>query len=329
MMKKTLTTLASLLMVPLCCYAARHAAEVRLIDTIAVQAPHVALGEIATIEAENPLLKQQLIDLIITSAPSISNPKVISALKIRSSLEKAGFPDDIKVIGTQTLASLETRTVTDSEVIAILEEWVNKSIEDDTKSEIDYLRLPPRWKVPAGDGVRITIDSSRAKTEGTIVVTLRAVINDQVLATTHAKMHVSKFRNHAVLIRPLKRNEIITADHVEMRCVDITGLRGMEVASPKDVFGLAAKHNIGIGTVISVKDFEKPIVIERGSLNRIVVINNAIKVNISGAQALQSGKVGETILFANPMNRQEPLRARIVRAGLAVIELGCNKTRDY
>jgi len=169
---------------------------------------------------------------------------------------------------------------------------------------------------------KYSLDCGGRKPAGSLVVTLRATVGEQILATTRAKVVVRLFRDHIVLVRPLSRKDILTPQHVERRRVDITDLSGMEIADEQQVIGLAAKRELPIGTLISIRDFDQPVVVERGSLNRIIVINNEVKVNIAGAQALQPGKVGDTILFSNPINGQEPLRARIIKAGLAVIELG-------
>ena len=107
----------------------------------------------------------------------------------------------------------------------------------------------------------------------------------------------------------LQRGEILTTDHLEIRRADVTMATGMEAVDVDNIIGLAAKHNLPVGELLSVQDFEHPIVMERGAMSRIIVLNGGIKLCIAGAEALQSGRTGDLILFKNPMNPREPLKA--------------------
>lgn len=301
-------------------------AEVRLIDTIAVSASGTTLGEIAILNTSDAALKARLAAIKVAPAPSIVNARVVTAHAVKEALGLAGLGKDVEVVGAQVIVSLATRVVPEDELTALLKGYVDDALNPDTVADVTVLRLPAAWKIPSGEEVKIALDGLNRKVAGTQVVTLRATYGDQTFATGQARIRVVLHQNRWVLTRALDRKEILTPDACEMRSVEVPG---MEVADSHEVIGLAAKHNLTAGTVISTKDFERPTCIERGSLGRIIIINNEVRMQVSGAQALQSGKVGELILFKNPMNPREPIKAKVVSAGVAILDLGHMNQEDY
>lgn len=306
-------------------YLVATTASVRLIDTIAVSPSGITLGEIAMLETADAGLKDRLAAVKVAPAPSVNNARVVTAHTVREALDNAGFSKDVEVLGAQSVVSLTTRLATDEELTASLKDYVNNAIDGDTEVEMKILQLPVAWKIPAGKEVIIAVEGQKAKVSGSQIYTLRAVVGDKTFATAQARAHVTLRQERLVLTRSLERKDILTADMCEMRSVEVSGT---EVASSHEVIGLAARRNMKPGTVISLKDFEKPVCIERGSPARIIIVNNEVRMQVTGAQALQSGKVGELILFANPMNAKEPIKAKVLRAGVAVMDLGSTSCKE-
>ena len=295
-------------------------ASIRLVDTIAVQAPNITLGEIASIESDNPYLKQQLFDLHIADAPRIGSPKVISSYALQSILKDEGF-DNVEIFGTQSTTYTETYTVPKEELQEKIISWIQREMLSDVEPEVRFKKLPHKWKIPKGSNTSIQISGNRDKLSGTTTLTLRAMADGRVYATGHARMDIKLFKTSAVLIRPLKRQEKLESTDVEFRRAEITKSNGMEIQDINNAIGLVAKKNLPVGSVLTTTDFEQAVVIERGTPNRIVVINGTVKLGIAGAIALQNGREGENIMFSNPMNEKETLRATVKGPGLAVMKL--------
>lgn len=296
-------------------------AEVRLTDAVEIEAPSIELGEIATIACDDPELRDRLVKLEVSSAPNPGNPRIISSYKVKGILDSAGLLEQCTVMGIQSTVSLAVRPVDDDEIIERISAWIDASMVEGTEPEIDYVKLPPRWHVPSGEAVKITVDPVGSRRVGTISFVLRASANGQVLTSTRANIHVSLFRESPVLIRPVQRGEIVTSEHVDYQRANVTKATGMEVAKLENVLGLAAKRDLPIGTLLSVDHLVKPILVKRGSLNSIQVRNGPVQLSITGAEALQDGREGELVMFSNPMNRHQPLKARVLGDGQAIIEL--------
>lgn len=295
--------------------------QVRLMDSIAVEAPYIELGEIAFIESGNLREKKALQKLVVAEAPKNAHPKVISAYRIRSLLEAKGLLENTEVLGSQTTVTLLSRVVEQEEITAAIKEWVAKESTPDTEFSIDFVRLPKRWSVPAGGQVKIVVQPANRKQAGNLSFTAMAMVGAEVVSQTRLRVRVKKSQPCWVLRQPLQRAEVITLGHVHKEMVDVTDFSGMPIANFEQIAGLSAKMRIKVGKILDAKDFTKPVVMKKGSLNRIIVRNGAVELSISGAQAMQDGREGEIVQFSNPMNSREPLRAKVVGEGLGVIEL--------
>lgn len=302
-------------------FAKSYEAYVRLIDYIAVPSPKVLLGDIANIESENKELRERLIRLVVGGAPKISSSRIISSFRIKNLLEKEGFAS-IKVYGVQSTVTIEEREFSREEIKEVVLSWVEDQVDDDREVVIDFLRLPGSWIIPKGGGDSIRVESSKKKGLcGKMTLTLRSMFADRIMSSTRVRAEIFVFRKVPCIVRPIQRGEKISIDHVKVLRSDVSGANGMEIVRIEDVLGLVAKKNLPVGSFLYRKDFECPVLIERGSLNRVVVVNGAVRMSIAGAMSLQNGREGELILFSNPLNRKETIKARVMRSGLAMLIL--------
>ncbi len=296
-------------------------AIIRLVDKISVRAPVVTLGEIASIESENDALRTQLLQLPVGDVPRVGSSRIISSFKIKSILQNEGL-SNVKVYGIQSTVEVETRLVDEEEIREMVRDWVSENINKDVDAEVTFSILPKNWLVPLGSGVIIDVEPPKKKRlAGSVYLNVRATADGRVISSGRTRVKIALYKKVAVAIRPVKKGERIEAKHVEIRRADVTTSKGMEAQALEDILGMVAKRDLNLGKIISVNDCTRPVVIERGSLNRIFVLNGHVRLSISGAEALQSGKKDQLIIFSNPMNKKETLKARVVRAGVAMIKL--------
>ncbi|SCA62604.1 hypothetical protein SCG7109_AB_00590 [Chlamydiales bacterium SCGC AG-110-M15] len=321
-MKSILTFLTILFITGLPAEAASpYNAIIRLSDEASVQAPLVKLGEIASIECDDRELEHRLINLILSKAPKISSNNTISAYTIKNILKKEGF-EKIKLFGFQTEVKTRALTLHREELKEKIESWVQNELDSGTSTEISFKSLASRWSIPEGENVEIRIEKKgRRELKGHEYLTLRSLCDDQVFSSTHTRIHIALFQETAVVVKPLRKGEVLTQKHVKIQRTDVTDANGMETKSYQDLLGKIAKHDIKVGSLLSVNDFELPILIKRGTLNRIVIINGPVRMNVTGAEALQNGKAGEIVMFRNPMNKRENLHAKVMKEGVALMKL--------
>jgi flagella basal body P-ring formation protein FlgA len=296
-------------------------AEVRLIDSIAVEAPWIKLGEIATIQSSDPELKKELSEMVVENAPTITSPRLITPFKIKSALKNIGKQENVIVYGQQCHVYLETRILHSNEIKELIESWVITATQGQADAEIDSFQVPDQWKVPAGKHVEIVLTPSRQQLDGNVILTLKAICNNKVMATSRVKAKISRYQETAVLVKHLERGAALTDAHVEVRRVKLQRHNKEALTDFSDFIGMEARVPLKSGTQLSYTHFDKPLLVKRGSLTRIIIKNGPIRMSVSGAEALQSGREGEIVLFKNPINRKQNLRAKIIGKGIAMIDL--------
>ncbi|MBN4066667.1 flagellar basal body P-ring formation protein FlgA [Simkania negevensis] len=301
--------------------SAAPAAQVRLIDTIAVEAPTVHLRDIANIETFDLILRDKLEKVKVADAPNLGVPRSVSAYKIRSLIEQQGL-SNIEILGNQSIIETETRTVNSEEIRTIVLNWVKEQFTaEGIEAEASIEKSVRRWEIPAGAEVTFSINTGRSQLVGSLRVGVEARIKERVMTTTHVRLNIALFREVIVATRPILRGEKIDAASVELRRSEVTRSNGMELVNLSSAIEMEAKRNFRVGDLIQARDIEPPIMIERGSFNRIIIVNGSIKMSIIGAKALEPGRKGEMILFKNPVNRRETLHARVIGEGVAMLKI--------
>lgn len=295
-------------------------ARLTLIDSIAVEAPVVHLADIASIETDDEALRQRLAKLPVGEAPSITGTRLISSYRIRATLEKERI-SDVEIDGAQTVVSTAVKEMSREELQSLVDGWVQGQLSEQQDAEVEYVSLPKYWKLPAGEKVDVSIKYTGKQLVGPVTVNIQAVADGKVYASTRVCMNVDLYQEAVVMVRPVKRGQQLQAEHVERRRSKVTRASGMEVVDASSIIGLVAKKDLRVGYRPNVRDFSLPIDIKRGSSNRIIVMNGDLRLQVAGAVALQDGRRGESIIFSNPMNQGEPLRAEVVRPGLAKIKM--------
>lgn len=294
--------------------------KIVLVDEIAVEAPDIRLGDIASLQVQDDQLRERLANLVVDEAPNLGRSRLVSAYKLRALFEREGI-EGVDVQGSQSIVMTAAREMKSEEVEKLVREWVLSKSDSVKTLEIDFQQLPRKFQVPAGDDVELRIKHSGRNLVGQVAVTVQAFSNGRSFASGSVRMQVKRYEEVLVMVRPLKVGEVVTAAHMERKEIEVKRSTGLEVVDQESILGLVAKRNLRIGDRPSVHDFDEPIVIKQGSHNRVIVINNGLRLAVSGAKALQDGKKGQTILFSNPMNKGEPLRAEVIRPGIALIRM--------
>jgi flagella basal body P-ring formation protein FlgA len=304
-------------------HGSTFSASVRLMDSVVIEAPIVTLGEVAYIECDDEAMRRDLSEIYLDRAPALGRYGIISSFKVKSRLQREGF-SDVKVFGMQACVETAKKELSRKDVEKHIMDWAyDNLLKEGVEVDVDIVSLQSHWEIPEGDDIEISIDTSSRKKDlrGQVYLSIRAMSEGAIFASTSARIDVSTYRVMPVLMQPVLRGEQITNDHIEERRVDVTDVRGMEALDKAQIVGLVAKRNLPVDSLLSVRDFEMPILIERGSMNRIVINNGGVNMKVSGARALQSGRKGDIIIFSNPLNDKETLHARVMKRGVAVINL--------
>jgi flagella basal body P-ring formation protein FlgA len=295
-------------------------AKIFLIDHISVEAPLVTLGEISKIETVNPILKKKIASLEICELPLLGNEQLITNYKVQQALKNNGFSSSIEVHGLQSIVSTQEKIISSQTIQEIIENWIQNKNDNSIQAEIDFIKLPRKWKIPQGEDVNIVIKGP-SSLSNRINISLKAIYNGKIYSSQTAKINIKYFQEVSVLNRPLSKGDLLKEENISLQYTDVTNSLGKIPYKITDFIGMKARKRLRIGSIINSFDFEQPTAVEKGSYNRIIVVNGDIVMRLGKARALKNGKVGEIIPFINPINKQETLHAKIIKTGLAVMEL--------
>jgi flagella basal body P-ring formation protein FlgA len=296
------------------------ATTIRLIDHISIRAPYVELGEIAKITTTDSKIKESLETLIVSEAPLLGKNKTISAYSLKNKLSTKGF-ENISILGSHSTVNIETEVVPIEKIKSMINQWVTDEIGAKSSFEIEYTKLPSHWRIPIISDSTFTISTRKKKLYNNITLKIRAINNNKVISTNHARIKLNIYELLPVLTRSIKRGETIDKSSIEIKKIKTSHSLGLKVDRIEDIIGKEAKKNLQSGSYITVNDITSKILIKRGSFNRIIVINNGVRMVVNEAQAIESGKKNEFIQFKNPLNNNNNLRAQVMRSGLATIKL--------
>lgn len=294
-------------------------ATVRLIERAYVTAPEISLGEIAHIETENAALHETLKNFPVDKAPRVGRKKMVSAYRLRGMLEEKGLTN-VEVVGLQALAKTEEMEVPFSVIEKAIRDYAQTELPLNTEIKIDFPLLKDIWKAPLSEDIDFQV-SHRGPLGGRTNFKIEAKVMGETLSQHYVMAEVTLLREVAVLIRPVSKGDHLTGEDFEIRPSDVSKTSGMELASGKGILNMVAIRDLPIGTLLKADHFDKPVVVQKGAFNRLLIVNGSIRMQMAGVVALENGKEGEVIRFKNPFTEGEVLRAKVLGPGRAVLKL--------
>lgn len=314
-----------LIIIFLICLSLEATTTLRLIEQVELEGPKVLLQDVALIEGDDFSLREKVRKLSIDEVPVLGRSQLISSFKIQRILEKhLSFEErqNIEIRGSQTYVACKSRKVSTKDLKKFVRDWVEKQIVDETEFSIQYLHIPDNFLMPKSEKAELVIEhSSKRGIGGTHSLAIRSMLSSKVMSSTRIRIVTKLFAELPTLIEPIKRGAVFNKSYVQYQKTDITNTKAMVLRSLKSVEGRVAKRDLGVGSVLFERDFDQPILISRGSLNRLLIVNGTVRMSLAGAKALSDGKEGQFILFSHPLNPKKTIRAQVMAKGLARLDL--------
>lgn len=97
---------------------------------------------------------------------------------------------------------------------------------------------------------------------------------------------------------PLERGQVVNADSITIKKLNVSSLRGEYVTEPNDVIGMTAKRRIRDRQPITLSQLESPLLVERGQRVLMIAAQNGVEARTMG-EAMKKGRKGEIIKVKN------------------------------
>lgn len=101
-----------------------------------------------------------------------------------------------------------------------------------------------------------------------------------------------------VAARPLERGQVINADSLAVKKLNISSTRGEYLTQPDEAIGMTVKRRIRDRQPITLPQLESPLLVDRGQRVLMIAEQNGVEARTMG-EAMKKGRKGEIIKVKN------------------------------
>jgi len=201
------------------------------------------------------------------------------------------------------------------EFIKYLSRHLEKKQSDIIVSEF---KVTGNLPVPAGKvSIRLFQKGNRELAE---YVRLKSVVsvNGRVKSKVELRAWVDVFEKVVCASRDLKRKQIIQKQDLYLKKINISHLSDDVTGDLNSIVGLMIKHKVRADRCIKTWMVEKPYIVERGDVVRILAESGMLKVTAPG-RTLDKGYHGEVIRVQNIMS-QKTIYAKVMSSSIVKVD---------
>jgi flagella basal body P-ring formation protein FlgA len=298
--------------------------EIRVLKNVTVNQKTVTLVEICDQETLPSEWKSIMGSLDIGDAPPAGSEKFIDPGQLRnylvrlvdsygidSSEVKFDIPD--KIIVRRESTQITQQQVEDIFKKFVLENspWKNEEIN---VQRVYFSGLPV---IPTGKMTYEVTVSPKERFIGNITASIDFYVNGEKARTLNVSAKIEVFGNAYLALHPLKQNQMITTADVEAHRINLTDAADRLATSLDQVENRRVLRNVGMHQPLELKDLDKPLVLKRGDMVKIIYDMPGLLVTAAGQVNTDAG-VGDTLAVTNVSSKKtvycKVVDARTVRA---------------
>ncbi len=310
-----------------CVAQAQQTAVVSFVSGPIVEKPIIQLADIAVVDGANSSLVAQLRNLEISELAKIGDAEEISRERLEYLLLLMGIDKaNVQIEGDGTVVTRSgVRSVDEKVTYAVTAEYAQKYSIDPADFRVHLLRplgnLESLLRTP---GVQLRAFPLVSSKLGSVTTRLGIYAYGRLIRTFTASVEVGIVRSVPVARKLIARGQELSSDDFERKQIAVRDLNFLP-----DDFELAGRKltvRLNPGDIIQPthvqaerKVREKFVVGVRDNVT-VIARKGGLSVTLGGAQALDRGRVGDTIRLRNP-DSQKVMTARLITADTAVIRL--------
>ncbi|RJX80588.1 flagellar basal body P-ring formation chaperone FlgA [Pseudomonas sp. LS-2] len=221
------------------------------------------------------------------------------------------------LLGTAGLSRAENVTLPE-QLIGVTQGFLEFTVEDylatsqtQGRYEIEVKQLDPRLRMPHCDKDLTASLESPAQPIGRVTVKIRCESSSPWTVFVPAQVHL--FRNVVTVVRPMKRDAIVSEGDIAMRERDV-GLLGQGFLDSLDqAVGQKVVRPTVIDQILTPVHLQQPEMVRKGDQVVINARSGSMSVRMPG-EALSDGGFNEQIRVKN-LNSKRVIKANIVAPG--------------
>jgi flagella basal body P-ring formation protein FlgA len=322
MRRLSLTAIAAVLLVLVAtAAAAQSAVTIRLKDLAEVKGDTILVSHLAQVEAAVPEMAAVIGDLRVADAPAINSTATITAAQVRTALDALALDmSRVSFEGPERVRVSRTGRIVTAEALksAVREHVVERTGVTGEDLILEFIRVPNAFAVAEGELTYTIVPVSNNRYSGYQVFSVCARVDGIETETVRVTVKIRIFREVAVTVRRLMRDEVIADEHVRLERREVTSSVGSYYMSLAVVVGKRATRSVSAGVVLTDVMVGDPLAVRRDDVTARAR-DGAVRVRTK-CIALADGCVGESIDVMNN-DSKKVIRARVVAPSVVELEL--------
>ncbi len=288
------------------------------------------MGDIADLEGGDKSLRERIAAVDVTG--NLNGTTEVSSRQVEIRLLLTGLPAaSFQLAGADQVAVVrQTTTVTDEQMATAIRDALADRFQL-APTDLDVRLAQPLNPVPrlfdAGSReIRLQPVLPTVLPLGKTRTQVDLIVEGQPVQQTSAVVEVALYQTAAKAGRLISRGETLTRDNVVAERIRL--VQSVSFASPDELVGKKASRMLRPGEILRPQDAdaarpaatENPVIIQPRQSVRVVVRKGRLTIVLSAAEALQSGRLGESIRVRNPESNKV-LTGRVVSSSELEVSL--------
>lgn len=287
-----------------------------------VRGTELSVGALAEVRGDDAALVERIKTLELGWAPAPGYRRTLQRWQIEQKLQTAFPGTQIKLEGadviriapqTTKLSGSELRTRAESELRSIF--GSKEAILTPTGPMLDV-------EIPAGDRnpeLRCVLEK-REQRAGAWSVPVQIWVDGALFSTQWINFQVEISDLVPVLIRDVRRGDVLGPEHFELRRARVGHMGSLEPLSGSALLGAVAQMDLAAGTTVTARDVQRARLVKSGDTVQVQVRKGAITARAS-AIAKTDGMSGDRIRLVSADKTRE-LSGVVIGRGLVEVDLG-------
>ncbi|MGA2403444.1 MAG: flagellar basal body P-ring formation chaperone FlgA [Syntrophobacteraceae bacterium] len=293
--------------------------EVRVLRNVTVNQKDVSLVDICDPETLPAEWKSIMGTLNIGDAPQAGSEKFIDPGQLRTYLIR--LLDSYGINSSEVKFDIPDRIVVRRESIQITQDQVEEIFkkfvlenspwrhEQINVQRVHFSGLPV---IPTGKMTYEVTVSPKERFIGNVIATIDFYVDAEKVRTLSIVAKVEVFGNAYLASHPLKQNQMISEADLEVQKINLTDVADRLATRPDQVENRRVLRNVGVHQPLELKDLDKPLVLKRGDMVKIVYDQPGLSVTAKG-QVNADGGVGDMLSVTN-VTSQKRIYCKVVDA---------------
>ena len=280
---------------------------------VLVQGPDITIGDVAEVRGDDPATVAKVRHLVIGQSPPPGEERILNGGYITTRLKQYGFhPQDMllqvpeKIRVTRASQRLEVRDIEAAVMRAIRDQSPWKA----QKTTLRELRGIEPVTLPAGPVQYEVTFPPNANFLGPTSFSLALRVSGHMEKRLYGTAHIEVFQEVATIARPVARDEVIEAEDIRLKQMNLSRVPPRTVTKPEELIGKRAKKPLPANTTVHAYEVETLPFVQKGDVVLIIVESPLLKITATG-EALERGERGATIRVRNVTSNRE-IRAVVV-----------------